>query len=87
MAKTIVYRVFDDEFSAVMGKGQLCEFATAQVCEHEDDYLPENLGFEPTPKFLNLVKEVIGGEYVKTVKQAIDLLSVRNYDVETIEIY
>lgn len=86
----IVYKVYDDEWSDLFGKNQLCDFTTTWVCEHEDDYLPDNLKLHYEPKQIReitkLVKVVVNGEYVKTSKQAVLLLTVGGFKVNELEL-
>ena len=86
----IVYKVYDDEWNDLFGKNQLCDFTTTWVCEHEDDYLPENLKLFYEPKqvreITKLVKTVVNGEYVKTVKQAKLLLSVCSFKINELDL-
>lgn len=86
----IVYKVYDDEWSDLFGKNQLCDFTTTWVCDHEDDYLPENLKLFYEPKqvreITKLVKTVVNGEYVKTVKQAKLLLAVCSFKINELDL-
>lgn len=88
---TTVYKVYDDEYSTLCGKGQLGEFATQQICNAPDDFLEENLRYILEPKQIRTILKLVGkvekGESVTSVDHSKLICKVRNYNVREIEIY
>lgn len=85
-----VYKVYDDEWEAIMGKGMLIEFAEqrATECEilanYEEDEI-ENY-YKDTAELIKKIEQ--GEEEVElTFNQAVAILDMANYGVEIITLY
>ena len=88
-----VYNVYDEEWSQVMGSGQLKDFANLQLIEYintnSDDEIEEDMKYH-TESIKHIVNHRIkNSEPIKTLsdKQAIELLQLRGFDVEKLNIY
>ena len=88
-----VYNVYDEEWSQVMGSGQLKEFANLQLIEYintnSDDEIEEDMKYH-TESIKHIVNyRIKNSEPIKTLnnEQAIELLKLRNYNVEKLNIY
>lgn len=84
-----VYKVYDDEWEAIMGKGMLIEFAKqrATECEILANYDEDEIknSYKDTAE---LIKKIEQGEEVElTFNQAVAILVMANYGVETITLY
>ena len=88
-----VYQVYDEEWSQVMGSGQLKDFANLQLIEYinanSDDEIEEDMKYytEDIKHIVN--RRIKNSEPIKTLsdKQAIELLQLRGFDVEKLNIY
>ena len=92
--KTTIYKVYDDEWSEIMGEGQLKEFACSQIDNAPDDFEEENiwnLTKDEVKKVLGIVKTYWNTTFPNfpaiTKEEAILLLTVRNFDIDEIEVY
>lgn len=102
--KTIIYKVYDDEWSEIMGEGQLKEFAVYQTVMNydytSDEELHENINTYVEKDKQARIKEILDRLYDKnntesdedfaktlTVEEAKDLLKLRYFDVDEIEVY
>ena len=88
-----VYKVHDEEWSQVMGSGQLQEFANLQLIEYintnSDEEIDEDMTYHTDEiKFL-VYYRLKNSEPIKTLsdEQAIELLQLRGFDVEKLNIY
>ena len=92
-----VYKVYDSEFtgdwSDIMGSGQLEEFATDQLTEYINTNSNEEID-EDMKNYIDEIKFIVyyrlnNGVLPHTLsdKQAIELLSLRGFDVEKLNIY
>ncbi len=102
--KTTIYKVYDDEWSEIMGEGQLKEFAIYQIVMNYDSDVDEEL-IDAVETYISedkqaKVKEILDNlcnegnkisdeDFAKTItiEQAKDLLKLRYFDVDEIEVY
>ena len=87
-----VFKVYDDEWSEIMGRQQLKEFAISQVWNCPDDFIRENLEItveeKDLDKILKISKEILEQDCPKlSLKDAKLLLMARCFDVEEVELY
>lgn len=88
-----VYKVHDEEWSQVMGSGQLQEFANLQLIEYintnSDEEIDEDMKYH-TEDIKHIVKYFVDNNELPheiTDEQAIELLQLRGFDVEKLNIY
>ena len=87
-----VYKVYDDEYSEIMGTEQLREFAFYQLQEycniHEEKELEEDIEcYEDDLRFIIYYcydNNILAHELSDI--QAIELLKLRNFDVEELNV-
>lgn len=90
MKKTIVYEVFDEEWSAILGINQLKEFATCQVLNCADDFIEKNLkdSYENWEEILNLANKILFERYeIQTIEEVKLIFQVRCFDIEEVTVY
>lgn len=90
MKKTIVYEVFDEEWSAILGINQLKEFATNQVLNSADDFIEENLKdyYENWEEILNLANKILFERYeIQTIDEVKLIFQVRCFNIEEVTVY
>lgn len=90
MKKTIIYNVFDDELSEIMGINQLKEFATGQVLNCAVDFIEENLKdyYKNWEEILNLANKILFEKYeIQTINEVKLIFQVRYFDIKKIEVY
>lgn len=84
-----VYKVYDDEWEAIMGKGMLIEFAKLQAIEWEilANYNEDEIknSYKDTAELIEKIEQ--GEEVELTFNQAVAILDMANYGVETITLY
>ena len=102
--KTTIYKVYDDEWSEIMGEGQLKEFAVYQVVMNydyvSDEELEDDIELNVTEDKQAEVREILNNLYNEnnkmsdedfaktlTIEQAKELLKIRYFDVDEIEVY
>ena len=102
--KTTIYEVHDDEWSEIMGEGQLREFAVYQAVMNydyvSDEELEDDIKFHIAEDKQAEIREILDNLYNEnskisdedfaktlTIEQAKELLKIRCFDVEDIEVY
>lgn len=85
-----IFKIYDEEFEQIVGQKQLKEFAVEQVQNASDDYLAENLDMT-NPNMERIVKkaeEILTDKYcLITIEQAKQIIAVRNFEIEEIEVF
>ena len=88
-----VYKIYDDNWEAIMGEGQLREFALSQVHNCPDDFLEENINQvegKDKEKLLEVVNRIQGRNffaYDLTAKEVGLILTERCFDIEKLNVY
>ena len=102
--KTTIYKVYDDEWSEIMGEGQLKEFSVYQAVMNydyvSDEELEDDIELNVTEDKQAEVREILNNLYNEnnkmsdedfaktlTIEQAKELLKMRCFDVDEIEVY
>ena len=90
MEKTIIYKVYDEEYSEIMGINQLKEFATGQVLNSADDFIEENLKdyYKNWEEIINLANKILFEKYeIQTIDEVKLIFQVRCFDIEEVTVY
>ena len=89
-----IYKVSDDDWEAIMGEGQIREFAVSQVQNCSDDFLEENISQvadEDISKLIEVADKILNSENFMaselTYKEVELILTDRCYDIEKLNIY
>ena len=88
-----VFKVYDEEWEAIVGEVQLREFAVQQVQCSPDDYIEENIWQakdEDKPMLLEVVQRIWDNKVEPkdlTDKEVELILTERSYEIEELNIY
>ena len=84
-----VYRVFDEEWSEIMGTEQLKDFAVSQICNCPDDFLEDNIkGYYVHEKaILDLADRVLNKNYTDLTLEEVNIVfDIRHFEYEEIHV-
>lgn len=89
-----IYKIYDDEWEAIMGERQIKEFALSQVQNCPDDFLEENISQvegKDKEKLLEVTDRILNSRNFfandLTAKEVGLILTERCYDVEKLNVY
>ena len=94
--KNQVFRVFEEDWEDIMGYKQLLHFCTFQILENffdeNDDELicniEEIIDEDKQEEIKNLVKDIFNEDTVDlTVEQITELLKLRGYEIEILDVH
>lgn len=94
--KNQVFRVFEEDWEDIMGYEQLLHFCTFQILENffdeNDDELicniEEIIDEDKQEEIKNLVKDIFNEDTVDlTVEQITELLKLRGYEIEILDVH
>ena len=89
-----IYKVYDDEWEAIMGEGQIREFALSQVQNCPDDFLEENIFIvkgKDKDKLLEVTSRILNNRNFfanNLMGREVELiLTERCFEVEKLNVY